>query len=63
MGAIDQVPSNDWAPLAVKEPTKADLRNAIKDYYLTNPIARASVLMGELQKGVAARGQAPMAAE
>ena len=63
MGAIDQVPSNDWVPLAVKEPAKADLRNAIKDYYLTNPIARASVLMGELQKGVAARGQAPMAAE
>ena len=63
MGAIDQVASNDWVPLAVNEPAKADLRNAIKDYYLTNPIARASVLMGELQKGVAARGRAPMAAE
>ncbi|MEZ7813866.1 MAG: NADH-quinone oxidoreductase subunit G [Paracoccaceae bacterium] len=63
LGRIDHVPQNDWKALRPTAPTKADLRNAVEDYYLTNPIARASALMGELQKGVAERGRAPIAAE
>jgi NADH-quinone oxidoreductase subunit G len=35
----------------------------IKDFYLTNPIARASALMGELSAQAAERASAPMAAE
>jgi NADH-quinone oxidoreductase subunit G len=60
---IDEVAENDWQPLPVKAPAKADFRNAVKDFYLTNPIARASELMAELSRDQAARGAAPMAAE
>ncbi|MEY3309803.1 MAG: hypothetical protein RLZZ413_3841, partial [Pseudomonadota bacterium] len=46
-----------------REPASADFRTAVSDFYLTNPIARASVLMAELSAGVLARAQAPLAAE
>ena len=36
---------------------------AVGDYYLTNPVARASALMGELQAMARARLDAPLAAE
>jgi NADH-quinone oxidoreductase subunit G len=41
---------------------RPDFRNAIKDFYLTNPIARASAVMAELSAMAKARG-APLAAE
>jgi NADH-quinone oxidoreductase subunit G len=63
LGRIDEVPRNDWQPLALREPAMADFRTAVRDFYLTNPIARASVLMAELSAGVLARAQAPLAAE
>jgi NADH-quinone oxidoreductase subunit G len=63
LGRIDEVPENDWQPLAPREPASADFRTAVSDFYLTNPIARASVLMAELSAGVLARAQAPLAAE
>jgi NADH-quinone oxidoreductase subunit G len=63
LAMIDQVPENNWQPSAVKPMGKADFRNAVKDFYLTNPIARASELMGELSKGVKDRANAPIAAE
>ncbi|MCA3436357.1 MAG: NADH-quinone oxidoreductase subunit G [Rhodobacter sp.] len=63
LGRIDEVPRNDWQPLALREPSLADFRMAVTDFYLTNPIARASVLMAELSAGVLARAQAPLAAE
>ena len=63
LGRIDEVPENDWQPLALREPAMADFRPAVSDFYLTNPIARASVLMAELSAGVLARAQAPLAAE
>ena len=63
LGRIDEVPVNDWQPLALGEPALADFRAAVTDFYLTNPIARASVLMAELSAGVLARAQAPLAAE
>ncbi len=57
LAKIDEVPKNSWSPLPLKTPGKAEFRNAIKDFYLTNPIARASSLMGELSANAAARGQ------
>ncbi len=63
LGKIDEVAENEWQPLPVKKPGKADFRNAVTDFYLTNPIARASSLMAELSANAKARKTAPMAAE
>jgi len=63
LGRIDEVAANDWQPLDVKAPAKADFRTAIKDFYLTNPIARASALMGELSAMAAERARVALAAE
>jgi NADH-quinone oxidoreductase subunit G len=63
LGRVDEVAANDWQPLPVKAPAKASLRNAIKDFYLTNPIARASAVMAELSAMAKARRAAPLAAE
>jgi NADH-quinone oxidoreductase subunit G len=63
LGRIDEVPENDWQPLPVKAPAKATFRNAIRDFYLTNPIARASSVMAELSAMAKARAAAPIAAE
>jgi NADH-quinone oxidoreductase subunit G len=63
LGRIDEVPVNAWQPLEVKLPAKATFRNAIKDFYLTNPIARASSVMAELSAMAKARAVAPIAAE
>ena len=60
---IDRVPANDWQPLAKSKLGKADFRLAIADFYLTNPIARASTLMAELSANAKARAARPMAAE
>ena len=57
LAKIDQVPENDWSAIKLKKPGKATFRNAIKDFYLSNPIARASALMGELSANATARGQ------
>ncbi|MGL4280246.1 MAG: NADH-quinone oxidoreductase subunit NuoG, partial [Albidovulum sp.] len=63
LGEIDQVAENAWAPLKVKAPGKADFVNSVKDFYLTNPIARASQLMAELSAMAVARGENRLAAE
>ncbi|MDG1376502.1 MAG: NADH-quinone oxidoreductase subunit NuoG [Yoonia sp.] len=63
LGDIDVVAENDWQPLKAKKMGKADFRNAVTDYYLTNPIARASSLMAELSANAKARKTAKMAAE
>jgi NADH-quinone oxidoreductase subunit G len=63
LGAIDEVPENDWHRIPLRDPAKADFRNAVKDFYLTNPIARASALMGELSAQAKARATTAMAAE
>jgi NADH-quinone oxidoreductase subunit G len=63
LGRVDEVPENAWQPLEVKAPAKATFRNAIKDFYLTNPIARASSVMAELSAMAKARSAAPIAAE
>jgi NADH-quinone oxidoreductase subunit G len=63
LGRVDEVAGNAWAPLPVKAMGKATFRNAIKDFYLTNPVARASQVMAELSAMAKARAAAPMAAE
>ena len=63
LAQIDEVPENEWQPLALKTPGQADFRNAIADFYLTNPIARASALMAELSANVRARAETAIAAE
>ncbi len=63
LGGVDQVAGNGWTALPVSAPAKADFRPAVRDFYLTNPIARASAVMGELSALAATRAAAPMAAE
>jgi len=57
------VPQNEWQPLDRLDLGQADFRNVIKDFYLTNPIARSSPLMGELSAMAAARRAPALAAE
>ena len=63
LGAIDQVPVNDWQPLELREPGEATFRPPFRDFYLTNPIARASAVMAEVSALAASRDAMPMAAE
>ncbi|SHE46112.1 NADH dehydrogenase subunit G [Litoreibacter ascidiaceicola] len=63
LAGVDIVPENAWTPLPAKKMGKADFRHALTDFYLTNPIARASELMAELSANAKARASAPMAAE
>ncbi|MDZ4094651.1 MAG: molybdopterin-dependent oxidoreductase, partial [Paracoccaceae bacterium] len=63
LGAVDVVTQNDWQRIPLRDPAKADLRVAVTDYYLTNPIARASALMGEVSALAKSRLQTPIAAE
>ena len=63
LGLVDQISQSEWAPLKAGSLGKATFRSAISDFYLTNPIARASKLMAELSAGAEARAQAPVAAE
>ncbi len=63
LAQIGQVPENDWQAEATSKLEDADFRNVIQDFYLTNPIARASKLMAELSAGVKARKDTKIAAE
>ena len=63
LAQVDHVVENEWQPLPVVALEKAKFHNAIADFYLTNPIARASALMGELSANAKARGTAKVAAE
>ena len=63
LGQVDQISQSEWAPLKAGSLGKATFRSEISDFYLTNPIARASKLMAELSAGAEARAQAPVAAE
>jgi NADH-quinone oxidoreductase subunit G len=63
LARIDEVPENEWNRIPLRKPAKATLRNVVTDFYLTNPIARASVLMGELSAMAADRRSGKIAAE
>ncbi|SFQ16294.1 NADH-quinone oxidoreductase subunit G [Roseivivax halotolerans] len=64
LAEIDTVPGNDW----LVHKTDAGLGEGafdlpIRDFYLTNPIARASSLMAELSANAKARRETKIAAE
>ncbi len=63
LGQIDEVPENEWSALPSGKLGKASFAPAISDFYLSNPIARASALMAELSSNAAARRANPLAAE
>ena len=63
LGGIDDVAENAWEPLELRDMGVASFRNAIKGFYLTNPIARASKVMGELAALEADRAKLRLAAE
>ncbi len=51
--AIDEVPDNGWEPLPRMPFSDGPIGSATSEYYLTNPVARASELMGRLQANAA----------
>ena len=65
LAKVDHVPDNEWQPLTLKKLGKGStpFRNAVADFYLTNPIARASELMAELSANARSRTETPVAAE
>ena len=63
LGRIDEVPQNVGEASLAGEVGTGPFVLAVQDFYLTNPIARASALMGEMSRLAAARAQAPLAAE
>jgi NADH-quinone oxidoreductase subunit G len=63
LGNVDQVAPNEWQPMPRGAVQSTPFGTAVADFYLSNPIARASELMAELSAGVVARRAKPMAAE
>ncbi len=64
LAEIDTVAVNAWSLPASGAMRDGDIHVAVDDFYLTNPIARASALMAELSANAKNRAQkAPMAAE
>ncbi|TMM54942.1 NADH-quinone oxidoreductase subunit NuoG [Sulfitobacter sabulilitoris] len=63
LGQVDEVPENALQPLEQGQLGTASFRPAITDFYLTNPIARASQLMAELSANAKARRSEALAAE
>ena len=63
LAAIDVVPTNAWKAIKPKALKGKAFTNAISDYFLTNPIARASQVMAELSANAKVRNEAPLAAE
>ncbi|SLN41315.1 NADH-quinone oxidoreductase subunit NuoG [Roseisalinus antarcticus] len=63
LAEVDAVPEN--APSEGEAGAVGDgpFTSAVADFYLTNPIARASALMAELSANAKARGEAKIAAE
>ncbi|WP_424976923.1 NADH-quinone oxidoreductase subunit NuoG [Leisingera sp. S232] len=63
LAKIDEVVEKTGEALQQDKLGDADFLTVIKDFYLTNPIARASQLMAELSAGVKTRETGAMAAE
>ncbi|MFK7938961.1 MAG: NADH-quinone oxidoreductase subunit NuoG [Roseovarius sp.] len=63
LAQIDEVPENTWTLVDEVELTGAHMAQAITDFYLTNPIARASELMAELSANAQERATPAVAAE
>ncbi|MDX2483114.1 MAG: NADH-quinone oxidoreductase subunit NuoG [Pseudodonghicola sp.] len=63
LARIDEVIENPWQPLETAVLKQGKFTPAIRDFYLTNPIARASAVMAELSANAAARKSGELAAE
>jgi NADH-quinone oxidoreductase subunit G len=63
LAEIDEVVENDWMPIDLSDMGEGEFVNAILDFYLSNPIARASTLMAELSAAAKSRNDPKMAAE
>jgi NADH-quinone oxidoreductase subunit G len=62
-GRIDVLLDSEWDCVPAGKLTSGDFTNAIPDFYMSNPIARASTLMAELSAGAKSRNHPKMAAE
>lgn len=56
LARIDEVAENEWTAEPADTLGDAKFKNAVVDFYLTNPIARASSLMAELSANAKSRG-------
>ncbi len=63
LAGVDQVIENEGEALELDSLGTAGFLPAVKDYYLTNPIARASQVMAELSANAKARRAEKIAAE
>ncbi|MCT8161163.1 NADH-quinone oxidoreductase subunit NuoG [Pseudoruegeria sp. SHC-113] len=63
LARIDEVIENEGASLSAGKLIAGDFAPAVDSFYLTNPIARASALMGELAALATERAQGKVAAE
>ena len=64
LGAVDEVPENEWSAVEPGEVSDEPLRSSVRDFHLTNPIARASEVMATLSSNARARRDQPrLAAE
>jgi len=63
LGCVDEVPVNDWKLIKGGRLLEKNFKNKIRDFYLTNPIARASGVMAELSANAKARAKSKVAAE
>jgi NADH-quinone oxidoreductase subunit G len=60
---IGEVPMNDWLGVSERAPAKGAMRSPVTDYYLTNPIARASATMADCSAQAQAQASGKLAAE
>ena len=63
LARVDEVIENEWQPLETATLKQGDFVPVVRDFYLTNPIARASAVMAELSANAAARKSGKLAAE
>ncbi|MFC0202423.1 NADH-quinone oxidoreductase subunit NuoG [Paracoccus rhizosphaerae] len=63
LARVDQIVESEWQRLPMRDLGRASFVNPIRDFYLTNPIARCSPLMAELSRMAAARVAPALAAE
>ena len=63
LGDVDMVAENEWQATSRGKLSDAAFTYAVSDFYLSNPITRASQLMAELSANAKARREKPMAAE
>lgn len=63
LAQVDEVPENGWKPVTAGKLGKGTFSQTSVNFYLTNPIARSSSVMGELAANESARRATKVAAE